>query len=54
MKCDICDREDDLISFNKREQRFSPCTTCQAVIQDCIDGYPELDYEPGADAEFVE
>ena len=42
MHCHICDREDDLISYDKLSQEFSCCTTCQAVIDDCIAGYEPL------------
>jgi hypothetical protein len=47
MRCHICNKEDDLITFDKKTGEFSPCGECEAVIQDCIDGYeiedPELD-----------
>ena len=39
MHCYICDREDDLISFNKKDKTFDPCNVCQAIIDDCIAGY---------------
>lgn len=42
MHCAICDREDDLISMDKRTDTFSDCTVCQAIIQDCIEGYQEI------------
>ncbi len=47
LKCDICDHEDDLISYDRQTGTFSPCGTCQAVIDDCIAGYgPEPEPEP--------
>lgn len=34
MKCYICDREDQGISWNSLHKDFNPCFTCQAVIND--------------------
>lgn len=42
MHCAICDREDDLISYDKANEEFTPCTVCQAVIEETIDGYEEI------------
>lgn len=42
MKCFICNREDDLISFDRVYGDYGPCTTCAAVIQDCLDGYEDI------------
>lgn len=36
MHCAICDREDDLITFDKVTQRFSDCTVCQAIIDETL------------------
>lgn len=46
MKCYICDREDDLISFDRAYETFNPCHTCQEVIDDCIAGYGTEDEVP--------
>lgn len=43
MRCFICDREDDLISFDKVEGKFSPCGDCQRAIEECLDGYDHAD-----------
>lgn len=45
MHCAICDREDDLISLDKRSGTFSDCTVCQAIIQECVDGYEPIPSE---------
>lgn len=37
--CAICDKDDDLITFDVKRQQFTPCGTCQSAIQDCLDGY---------------
>lgn len=50
MHCAICDREDDLISLDKRSGTFSDCTVCQAIIQECVDSYepiPEVEVGDG-------
>jgi hypothetical protein len=41
MHCHICDREDDLISFDKVTKTFSPCTVCQIAIDECLEGFEE-------------
>ncbi len=41
MHCYICDREDDLISIEPRTQLSGPCTVCQAIIMECLEGYPD-------------
>lgn len=43
MKCPICDREDPLISFNKKTGQFGDCTVCQAVIQETLDDFEKED-----------
>lgn len=43
MRCYICDCEDDSISFDRQDGRFSPCKTCQAVVQDTIFSYDDDD-----------
>lgn len=45
MHCHICDKEDDLITLDKTTMTFSPCPTCQAAIQECLEGYEEMDDE---------
>lgn len=47
MHCDICDREDDNIQYDKIDKTFSPCGVCEAVIDDCIAGYPPIDPTDG-------
>lgn len=41
MHCPICDRDDSLISFNKVTGKFSDCTTCQAIIAECLDEFED-------------
>ena len=41
MRCYICDREDDLIVFDKGHQEFGPCTVCQAIIQETLEEFDE-------------
>lgn len=43
MRCAICDKDDDLITFDKVAGVFSPCGECQASIQECLDGYDHAD-----------
>jgi predicted PP-loop superfamily ATPase len=52
MRCYICNAEDETISYDHVDKRFSPCQKCQEVIYDTIisydleDGYlEELDNE---------
>lgn len=45
IKCDICDREDSLISYDIQTKKFSPCTVCQEAINECLDGYGAEDTE---------
>lgn len=45
MHCGICDREDDLISYDKEHKEFTPCTDCQAIIEETVNGYEEIKAE---------
>lgn len=45
MKCYICDRDDDLISFDREHVEFSPCVVCQAAIAECLEEF-ENEEEP--------
>lgn len=36
MHCAICDREDDLITFDRVRGVFSDCTVCQAIIDETL------------------
>lgn len=42
MKCPICDREDDLIAFNKVTGKFGDCVVCQAIVEETLE---EFDWE---------
>lgn len=47
MRCEICDKEDSLISFDKKAGRFCPCNTCQVVIDECLATYgDDSEFEP--------
>lgn len=39
MHCHICDADSDTVVLEHGE--FSPCAECQAVIFDCLQGYPD-------------
>lgn len=41
MHCYICDKQDDLIQFDKVEQCYGPCSVCMAIIQDCLDDFAD-------------
>ncbi len=43
MRCAICDCQDDTITYNRYEGRFSPCKTCQSVIQETLSAYDEVE-----------
>lgn len=45
MHCYICDKQDDLIQFDKATQEFGPCSVCLAVIQDCLDDFKDDEVE---------
>lgn len=51
MHCAICDREDDLITFDKVRGVFSDCTACQAVIEETLAEFeePEIESQPSVD-----
>ena len=50
MHCYICDKQDDLIQYNKVQQEYGPCPVCMAIIQDCLDDF--ADPEEEADDDF--
>lgn len=43
MRCVICDKSDDLITFDNKRGEFTPCGECQNAITDCLDGYNHAD-----------
>lgn len=45
MKCPICDREDSTISFNKNTGKFGDCTVCQAIIDETLADFDEVEDE---------
>jgi len=45
-RCYICNREDDLITYDKARKEYGPCTVCQAIIQEALDEFKEE--EPSA------
>lgn len=45
MRCYICDRDDSLIYYDKVEQAYSPCTTCQAAIDESLLDFEEVEEE---------
>lgn len=47
MKCYICDREDDLIGFDYATESYNPCSTCLAVIADCLGDFEEDEEDVG-------
>jgi cytidine deaminase len=46
MKCFICDREDDLISYDKTYHEFTPCSVCQAIINETLEEWEDVDEIP--------
>lgn len=46
MRCYICDRNDDLIHYDRVHQEYGPCTVCQAIIQETLE-----EFETEADTE---
>ena len=49
MGCYICDRQIDDVKIDHRDMKTAPCGTCEAAIQECIDGYPKLEGEVDED-----
>lgn len=47
MHCYICDREDDLITFDKVQGKYSPCTVCQAIIEETLEEFEDNDDDEG-------
>lgn len=47
IRCYICDREDDLITYDKVRKEFVPCAVCQSIIEETIEEYDKdtVDYE---------
>lgn len=43
MRCYICDRNDGLITFDKVEQAYGPCTVCQAAIDECLEQFEDVE-----------
>lgn len=41
MRCYICDREDDLITYDEHYGCFNPCKQCEDVIADCLADFEE-------------
>lgn len=48
MRCPICDKEDDLIVFNKITGSFGPCRVCEEIIAECLSEYDPI---PGEEVE---
>lgn len=47
MHCPICDREDDLITFDKVRGQFGDCVVCQAIIEETISEFEEIEDDGG-------
>lgn len=41
MSCYICGGRQDDMKIDARDMKTAPCGTCEAVIQDCLDGYDD-------------
>lgn len=55
MRCYICNREDDLISFDHRDDKPGPCRVCLEVIYDTLDSFGnDTDNEFLLDPDFEE
>jgi len=53
MHCYICDREDDLITYDKVRGEFGPCTTCQAIIEETLQEFEEIDTEGQSTVDYT-
>lgn len=45
MRCYICNREDNKISWDSRHEDYGPCFTCQAVINEITYEQDDTDTE---------
>lgn len=48
MSCYICGGPIEEMKLDHRDMKTKPCGTCEAAIQECIEGYPKND-EPDPD-----
>ena len=39
MRCYICNREDDVITYDKIHKEYGPCVVCQAAIEEVLMDY---------------
>lgn len=46
MRCYICDAQDDNISYDHRDARFTPCYVCQKVIADVLSSKSDAEDDP--------
>jgi hypothetical protein len=53
MRCYICDKDDDLIYFDKVLGEYSPCTVCQAIIEETLEEFEEP-YEDFTSVDYSE
>lgn len=52
MHCYICDKDDSLISFDKEHGEYSPCSTCQAIIEETLQEFEEVDTEGNFEMDY--
>lgn len=43
MSCYLCGGKQDDMKIDHRDMKTAPCGTCEAAIQECLDGYPSED-----------
>lgn len=46
LHCQICDKEDNSISYDRVTGEFTPCLECQEAIQECLAEFDNLEEEP--------
>lgn len=44
-KCYICDKSMDEVALDGRDMKPKPCSECEAAIQECLEGYDDLEQE---------
>jgi hypothetical protein len=54
MSCYICDRQVDEPKLDPRDMKTAPCGTCEAAIQECLDGYPKVGEDPDDFYAYIE
>jgi hypothetical protein len=43
--CYICDKQVDEPKLDPRDMKTTPCSECEAIIQECLDSFEEQEVE---------